>query len=643
MSMSFAIRTEGLGKRYDINRGGNTHRSLRDLLKSVVRSGSGKFRTIEEGFEKATEVCQESNRELWALKDVAFEIAEGERVGVIGANGAGKSTLLKILSRVTTPTEGGIEIRGKVASLLEVGTGFHPDMTGKENIFLNGAILGMTSREIRRKFDQIVDFSGVGNFIDTPVKHYSSGMYVRLAFAVSAWLDPDILIVDEVLAVGDAAFQKKCAARMKELTKEGRTVLFVSHSMSSVNQMCQKALYLEKGRVVAFKSVEEATVEYQRDVMESTEGRSWHSAEFSNTDPKVELYAERKGEVVCLGGSIETEDGICSAHLPIERSIHVKVRYRVLKDLPFALVPNFHFYDETGARVFTSMPEELPVSTAGDYCATCVVPPFQLNNGRYYVNPANQQLFTTTFGSFCCRSSAALRGRREFAGRPTPTWLEPSASRHVAPQAHLVEPAIKQLSSMVTASLRFARFSEQCQFGAEVVRSVRDKASKLRRQDLKLFRAIGNAVPQQLPASGDEHRAIVAVEDCRLEGAVFDLRRGIGRNSMGLAKRARHEESVPPGSGDQRIALLPAQPGEGCERAAAVDAGIVVLDVDDMSRNRRVKFDYAQRGQVGFDRMPDVIVAAVDIDRKHPNVIRCADPVENRRRACSRRSRRQSY
>jgi lipopolysaccharide transport system ATP-binding protein len=385
--MSYAIRTEGLGKRYNINRGGNAHRSLRDLLESLMRPRAGKPKIIEPDSEFGTDVPHAPSRELWALKDVSFDVAEGERVGIIGANGAGKSTLLKLLSRITTPTEGRIEIHGKVSSLLEVGTGFHPDLTGRENIFLNGAILGMSSREIRRKFDQIVDFSGVGNFIDTPVKHYSSGMYVRLAFAVSAWLDPDILIVDEVLAVGDAAFQKKCAVRMKELTKEGRTVLFVSHSMSSVNQMCQKALYLEKGRVVAFKAVEEATVEYQRDVIEVVEARPWHYPEFNSPDPNVEIYTEREGEVVCLGGSVETEDGVCSGNLPIERPIHVKLSYRVLKDLPFALVPNFHFYDEMGARVFISMPENLPSTKAGDYCATCVVSPFQLNNGRYYVNP----------------------------------------------------------------------------------------------------------------------------------------------------------------------------------------------------------------------------------------------------------------
>ena len=252
--MSTAIRIEGLGKRYDINRGA-TNTSIREVLAGLMssrRSGErpGAVSLEDEGIAAPAGLA----REFWAIKDITLDIAEGERVGIIGANGAGKSTLLKILSRVTKPTEGSFQIRGKVASLLEVGTGFHPELTGRENVYLNGAILGMPHAEIRRKFDQIVEFSGVEKFIDTPVKHYSSGMYVRLAFSVSAWLDPDILIVDEVLAVGDQAFQKKCAERMKELTKEGRTVLFVSHSMATVNQMCQKALYLENGRVVAYKT-----------------------------------------------------------------------------------------------------------------------------------------------------------------------------------------------------------------------------------------------------------------------------------------------------------------------------------------------------------------------------------------------------
>jgi lipopolysaccharide transport system ATP-binding protein len=388
--MSIAIHIEGLGKRYDINRGGSSNHSIRDALAGLFRGRDGAHPPGKPliDFEPPAAAPPGLAREFWALKDINLDITEGERIGIIGANGAGKSTLLKILSRVTAPTEGRIEIRGKVASLLEVGTGFHPELSGRENVYLNGAILGMTHAEIRRKFDQIVEFSGVEKFLDTPVKHYSSGMYVRLAFSVSAWLDPDILIVDEVLAVGDQAFQKKCAERMKELTKEGRTVLFVSHSMATVNQMCQKALYLENGRVVAYKPVEEATVEYQRHVVEEIEQGPWHRAEFTVPDKNVEIYSERSDEAECLGGSVTNEAGEVLDHLPIEKPIHINLRYRILKDLPYPVVPNFHFYDEQGGRVFITMPEQLPSSKAGEYFATCIVPPFQLNNGRFMIMPA---------------------------------------------------------------------------------------------------------------------------------------------------------------------------------------------------------------------------------------------------------------
>ncbi len=266
-AMSFSLRVEGLGKLYAINQAAGTW-SLRDRMAAGLDRLLGRAGGAAQAVTGSEDTGEKTRpRAFWALRDVSFDVMEGERIGIIGANGAGKSTLLKILSRVTLPTEGRAEIRGRVASLLEVGTGFHPELSGRENVFLNGAILGMSRSEIARKFDQIVDFAGVEKFIDTPVKHYSSGMYVRLAFSVSAWLDPDILILDEVLAVGDQGFQKKCEIRMKELTKEGRTVLFVSHSMATVNKMCQKALYLEKGRVVSFGPVGETTDEYEDDVI----------------------------------------------------------------------------------------------------------------------------------------------------------------------------------------------------------------------------------------------------------------------------------------------------------------------------------------------------------------------------------------
>jgi lipopolysaccharide transport system ATP-binding protein len=235
-----AIRVENLGKRYRIGER-ETYRALRDTLTSAF---SAPLRRLQSRGRVA------ADNTIWALRDVSLEVAPGEVLGVIGHNGAGKSTLLKILSRITEPTEGRAEVRGRVGSLLEVGTGFHPELTGRENIFLNGAILGMKRSEIARRFDEMVAFAGVERFIDTPVKRYSSGMYLRLAFAVAAHLEPEILLVDEVLAVGDAAFQKKCLGRMSEVAREGRTVLFVSHNLPSVEKLCQKVIIVDGGRLV---------------------------------------------------------------------------------------------------------------------------------------------------------------------------------------------------------------------------------------------------------------------------------------------------------------------------------------------------------------------------------------------------------
>ncbi len=236
-----ALRVENLGKRYRIG----TRQRSDSLREAFVEA----LRTPRRLFRRPTATAPASAPYIWALKDVSFEVRRGEVVGIIGRNGAGKSTLLKILSRITEPTEGRAEIYGRVGSLLEVGTGFHPELTGRENIYLNGAILGMKKAEIDRQFDEIVEFAEIEKFLDTPVKHYSSGMYVRLAFAVAAHLQPEILLVDEVLAVGDAAFQKKCLGKMGDVAKEGRTVLFVSHNMGAVNSLCSRAILLDGGHV----------------------------------------------------------------------------------------------------------------------------------------------------------------------------------------------------------------------------------------------------------------------------------------------------------------------------------------------------------------------------------------------------------
>ena len=247
----WAIVAEGLGKRYRISEGKRT-----DTLAGAMRAALG---TILSRRDAATR----SASEFWALRDVSFEVDVGERIGIVGPNGAGKSTLLKVLSRVTAPTEGEARLRGRLASLLEVGTGFHPELTGRENVFLNGAILGLSRDYINRVFDSIVDFSGVEAFIDTPIKHYSSGMQVRLAFAVAAQLEPDIMIIDEVLAVGDAAFTRKSQKRIDEAAREGRTILLVSHSMQSVRKLCDKTILLENGRIVFFGETDQAIEEYE--------------------------------------------------------------------------------------------------------------------------------------------------------------------------------------------------------------------------------------------------------------------------------------------------------------------------------------------------------------------------------------------
>lgn len=237
------IKIEGIGKKYSLGQK-EAYCSLRDNIADFFK---GK---------------KKEKSEFWALKDVSFEVQKGEVIGIIGRNGAGKSTLLKILSRITPPTEGKIEMRGRVASLLEVGTGFNPELTGRENIYLNGAIMGMSKKEIAEKFDAIVEFSEIGKFLDTPVKRYSSGMYVRLAFSVAAHLDPEILIVDEVLAVGDVSFQKKCLGKMGDVAKGGRTILFVSHSMAAVEKLCHRSVLLEKGKIIAIGKTSEVIDKY---------------------------------------------------------------------------------------------------------------------------------------------------------------------------------------------------------------------------------------------------------------------------------------------------------------------------------------------------------------------------------------------
>jgi lipopolysaccharide transport system ATP-binding protein len=281
------IRVENLSKKYIIgHQKQERHTSFRDVISNGAKSlWQGLTSDRQENLDNRSE-------DFWALKDVSFEIKQGDRVGIIGRNGAGKSTLLKILSRITEPTSGRISIKGRVASLLEVGTGFHPELTGRENIYLNGAILGMHKSEIKKKFDEIVAFAEVEKFLDTPVKRYSSGMYVRLAFAVAAHLEPEILIVDEVLAVGDAAFQKKCLGKMEDVAeKEGRTVLFVSHSVAAIRKLCSTGILLREGRLKSFGSSSDCLSIYEGENIQN-QGMTWTRSEDMQKNTLMIVYVK---------------------------------------------------------------------------------------------------------------------------------------------------------------------------------------------------------------------------------------------------------------------------------------------------------------------------------------------------------------
>lgn len=317
---------------------------------------------------------------VWALKDISFRVQQGEVLGIIGRNGAGKSTLLKILSRVTAPTSGEIKVKGRIASLLEVGTGFHAELTGRENIFLNGAILGMNRNEITRKFDEIVDFSGVEKFINTPVKRYSSGMYVRLAFAVAAHLEPDILIVDEVLAVGDAEFQKKCLGKMDDVAhKDGRTILFVSHNMGMVNSLCSRAIFLDAGVATWDGQVSEAISRY------------YNSGKSSPFALDYSLLSSPPGDeyATLLEGCIEDESGKAIGEVNISAPFVVKMKYKLKQDVPISPYANIHVYNSQGQLAFgTGSERRLPVNKVGVYEAFCMIPGNLLNNDTYSIGLA---------------------------------------------------------------------------------------------------------------------------------------------------------------------------------------------------------------------------------------------------------------
>jgi lipopolysaccharide transport system ATP-binding protein len=359
------IRVEHLSKKYTVGRQQGGNASLRDTITASVKNFTAA--------NKRTSAYEE----FWALKDVSFEIEQGAKVGVIGRNGAGKSTLLKVLSRITEPTEGRVSIYGRVASLLEVGTGFHPELTGRENIFMNGSILGMSKVEIARKFDQIVDFAEVERFLDTPVKRYSSGMYVRLAFAVAAHLEPEVLIVDEVLAVGDATFQKKCLGKMQEVSQGGRTVLFVSHNMASIRALCPKTLFMKNGQLLLDASTEDAIDRYLAE--DSDDGVAmvdW-----------AEQTAPQSSEIRFSKAYVLNDGHEYASTIDCRKDFTLALDYEVLKPIQ-GLRIGFAMQNIEGVPICGSNdPAALPDTAwqIGRYTTYCNVPGHVLNAGNYSV------------------------------------------------------------------------------------------------------------------------------------------------------------------------------------------------------------------------------------------------------------------
>ena len=386
-----AITVEGLSKRYRIGARQEGYKTLREKVNDLAltpfrgartllgRNGRARDSGNSGTYNRQSAIRNLQSSTIWALKDVSFKVKRGEVVGIIGLNGAGKSTLLKVLARITEPTTGAVDIYGRVGSLLEVGTGFHPELTGRENIFLNGAILGMRKTEIVRKFDEIVAFAEVEKFIDTPVKHYSSGMYVRLAFAVSAHLEPEILLVDEVLAVGDARFQKKCLGKMGDVAREGRTVLFISHNMTAIQGMCTRVIWLESGSVAAEGAPRGVVTKYLKTSFSTMSQRVWDNPASAPGNEKVRLHQ----------ACVRPVDRAYSDELTVRTPLVMEFEYWNLApgaQLSLSLV----LYNDEGIALFNTLPIDEPVwhgkpFPAGLFRSACYVPGDLLNDGTYRV------------------------------------------------------------------------------------------------------------------------------------------------------------------------------------------------------------------------------------------------------------------
>ena len=413
--MTTAVQVENLGKRYRIGTAPAKFKygMLRDVIVDTATAPIRWMRSIG----KRQPLLDDQPNYIWALKNVSFDLEEGKVLGIVGRNGAGKSTLLKVLSRVTEPTRGTVTVRGRVGSLLEVGTGFHPELTGRENIYMNGAILGMKRAEIEGKFDEIVAFSEVEQFIDTPVKRYSSGMYLRLAFAVAAHLEPEILVVDEVLAVGDAEFQKKCIGKMGDVAQQGRTVLFVSHNMSAILRLTEEAIVLDKGKLLMRGPTQQAVDFYLSSGQAQVGERIWDADEVPSTAAPFRPIAlrlkDQKGEVIDTVRSIEPAT--------------VEMEYRLEAPLT-GLRVGFYLSTMRGEYIITSFDtddaqkyENFGARDSGHYISRCTLPADLFNEGRYSLG-----VNASSFGvRRYFQDEQALAFNVDISGAPGTQWAEP--------------------------------------------------------------------------------------------------------------------------------------------------------------------------------------------------------------------------
>ena len=420
--MSTVIKVENLSKRYRIGMKEKRKDTLFGQIGSMLRAPIDNFRQLRS----LSRFGEEDESVFWALRDINFEVQQGEVLGIIGHNGAGKSTLLKILSRITEPTGGKVRVKGRVAALLEVGTGFHQELTGSENIYMNGTILGMTRREIDRKFDEIVDFSGVEKYIDTPVKFYSSGMKVRLGFAVAAHLEPEIMIIDEVLAVGDAEFQKKCLNKMESVAGEGRTVLFVSHNMSLMKRLCEKSLLLDKGRIVYNGNIDASINKY----FNQGQSKAWKKY-FNNHDQK---------NIALLNGEIRSKKG--RGVVEIDESFSIEIKHKNFSEEKVTVV--VHVHDQSGNVLFASNSfSDLNwwnnEPNIGVFTSKCTIPSNFLAEGTHFVsiglatyNPNKVHVFEKNVLMFDVVDKTFKEGARgEYTGGNWPGLIRPKLNWNV--------------------------------------------------------------------------------------------------------------------------------------------------------------------------------------------------------------------